>query len=142
MKLKKICPRCKASTIDATQVMCERCAAVASTRHIEYDRFRRDKKYDAFYKSKEWRHLRAHILMQHAGIDVYLYHHRNRLAAANTVHHIVELSEDWSRRLDPSNLIPLSSSTHAYVHKVYESGGDAHRKMQERLFDLVASSEG
>ncbi len=37
----------------------------------------------------------------------------------DTVHHIEELKEDWSRRFDKDNLISLCESCHQKIHKKY-----------------------
>ena len=105
-------------------------------RHREYDMHCRNKKAKAFYNSGEWRTVREKVLSRDAGIDIYLYIIEGRVVPADTVHHIVELSEDYSMRLDMDNLISISEATHSMISKAYK---DAARKaaMQQTLRECV-----
>ena len=77
-------------------------------RHKEYDRYSRDKKSDSFYHSKEWKEARDKALEADERLDVYAYMTSGQIIAADTVHHIVPLRDDWSKRCDVSNLMSLS----------------------------------
>ena len=69
------------------------------SRHMEYNLFRRNKKTAQFYVSKEWRAMRGYILSRYDGLDLYAFHVQHRIATADMVHHIVEIEDDWNRRL-------------------------------------------
>lgn len=133
MQLKKICPRCRGRMIDADKTCCDWCQEKRNARHKEYDRLKRDQKARAFYHSKSWVRLRDHIMMMAGGIDLYELHENKRIAEATVVHHIIELEEDWSRRLDPANLIPLSHKSHAKIHKLYK---EDKKNIQRLLFEI------
>mgnify|MGYP000101283189 CR=1 FL=1 len=132
MGLQKICPRCRSAIIPAQDKLCTRCAEHKSIRHMEYDAFRRDKKCQAFYHSKEWTDMRNFIIETYGDIDVYMMHVYGIAIPATTVHHIVPLQEDWSRRLDPDNLIQVAHETHSAIHKLYQV---KKRKTQRLLED-------
>lgn len=119
---------CIAHTMDTT--------AENRERHREYDMHCRNQKAKAFYNSSEWRTVRERVLARDAGIDIYLYITEGRVFPADTVHHIVELSEDYSMRLDMNNLISISEATHSMVSKVYK---DAIKKvaMQQTLRECI-----
>ena len=91
----------------------------------------RHKEYDA-HNSAEWKATRARVLARDSNIDIYLYITEGKIVAADTVHHIVELMEDYSRRCDLDNLISISEATHAIISKAYK---DAAKKaaMQQTL---------
>lgn len=96
-------------------------------RHKEYDAHCRNRKAKEFYNSAEWKAARARAMARDAGIDIYLYIMEGRIVPADTVHHIVELMEDYSKRCDIDNLISISEATHSMVSKAYK---DSARKAQ------------
>lgn len=83
---------CKVHTVNKT--------AENRERHKEYDAHCRNQTAKAFYNSSEWKATRARVLARDTGIDIYLYITEGRVAPADTVHHIVELMEDYSKRCD------------------------------------------
>ncbi|MFC0188223.1 HNH endonuclease [Fictibacillus aquaticus] len=86
----------------------------------QYDLYQRDSVTTRFYKSMPWRKLRASALNR----DNYLCQDcmkKKRLTPAEMVHHEVEVKEDWSRRLDITNLTSLCNSCHNKRHT--EKGG-------------------
>lgn len=56
-----------------------------------------------FYQSYEWREIRYDVLQKHGG-QCLLCGRSRRHGVVIHVDHIVPLSADWSRRLDPDNL--------------------------------------
>lgn len=80
-----------------------------------YDRHHRDQKSAAFYRSPEWLAVREAVLVRDHGLCQRCLW-EGRITPADTVHHIVELREDWSRRLDPANLVSLCQACHNAVH--------------------------
>lgn len=89
-------------------------------RYKEYDAHRRNKKAKAFYNSAEWKAARARVMARDAGIDIYLYIMEGRIVPADTVHHIVELLEDYTKRCDMDNLISISESMHSMISRAYK----------------------
>ncbi len=105
-------------------------------RHKEYDAHCRDQKAKGFYNSAEWEAVRARAMARDAGIDVYLYIMEGKVVPADTVHHIVELMEDYSRRCDMDNLISISGATHSMISRAYrDSAGKA--AMQNTLRECI-----
>lgn len=70
----------------------------------------RDVKTDRFYKSRQWQRFRKTVLAEHH----YLCSKCNDIG--NIVHHIIEVKDDWSKRLKRSNVTVLCSSCHNKVH--------------------------
>lgn len=99
-----------------------------------YDRYLRDKQLEAFYKSIAWIKTREFVLNKYNHIDLYDYYINNKVTKANTVHHIIELKEDWSRRFDIGNLFPLSSANHNVIDGLYQKD---KRSAQKLLFQLL-----
>lgn len=109
----KICSRCGALTPNHRHI-CDRCAeqsqAVQRERHAGYDKLR-DPAAVKFYHSAAWKVLRLKKL-QLAGYlcEECVAEWRAGLRAeadiqiATDVHHVEELSVNWGRRLDISNL--------------------------------------
>lgn len=119
---------CVAHTINKT--------AENKQRHKDYDAHCRNQKAKEFYNSAEWKATRARVLARDNNIDIYLYIMEGRIVPADTVHHIVELREDYSKRLDIDNHISISEATHSMISKAYK---DAARKaaMQQTLKECV-----
>ncbi len=103
-------------------------------RNDYYDKNIRDKKRNEFYHSKEWIKLRAYTLSKYKGLDLYEYYVNNKLEYASTIHHVEEVKDNWSRRLDITNLIPVSERTHNTIHALYNKD---KLKTQELLFNLI-----
>ncbi|AZV56790.1 HNH endonuclease [Clostridium sp. AWRP] len=99
-----------------------------------YDYNRKDSKEWKFYKTKWWEQLRVNVLLAYNYIDVYVYYIENRIAKANTVHHIIPIKDDWDKRDDIENLFPLSESTHKKIHELYEND---KAKTQALLIELL-----
>lgn len=105
-------------------------------RHKEYDIHCRNQTAKDFYNSAEWKAIRARAMSRDAGIDIYLYIMEGRIVPADTVHHIAELMEDYSRRCDMDNLISISEATHSMISRTYK---DAAKKtaMQQILRECM-----
>nr|DAN55271.1 MAG TPA: HNH endonuclease [Caudoviricetes sp.] len=86
-------------------------------RYAQYDKTR-DKKLVNFYHGTKWKQLRDYALAR----DNYLCQDcldSNRLIAAEEVHHIIEVKDDWSKRYDKDNLVSLCKSCHRKRHRKY-----------------------
>lgn len=84
-------------------------------RHRYYDQHLRDKQAEAFYKSKAWVAVRHRALTR----DRYLCQEclkHGLITRANTVHHKVELKQDWSKRFRLDNLVSLCPECHNRAH--------------------------
>ena len=68
-------------------------------------------------------------------IDVYLYMTQGKVVPADTVHHITPLRDDWSKRLDISNLMSLHHDTHSMVEREYAARGE--KSMVYTLYILL-----
>ena len=132
MLLKHICPVC-GKVIPISQSRCPE----HPSRHKDYDdnvRYTRDKKYHSFYLTSAWEAVKASAINKANGICIYTFFFEKKLAACEEVHHIVPLKDDWGRRLDVGNLIPLTHRVHMQIEKEYREGEKA--KVQSLLFDL------
>lgn len=82
---------------------------------------KRDKKSQSLYNSYEWQKLRQLAMKR----DNYLCQSCLRegvLASADVVHHLVEVRDDWSKRLDLDNLESVCHGCHNVEHKAYPRG--------------------
>lgn len=118
--LKKIC-RC-GRIISYNDKACDKCKTkieLERKQNIKYYKqttYERDIKYNKFYKSKEWSRVRQVVIARdHALCKDCL--DKNTITPYNTVHHIVPIKEEWSKRLDINNLVCLCESCHQKRHK-------------------------
>ncbi|SFE88241.1 HNH endonuclease [Peptostreptococcus sp. D1] len=118
---------------------CDRCGY---NRHSHYDIHIRDKKLKQFYKSKEWTKLSHYIRQRYNHIDVYQLYKYNRIVLSEMVHHIIPIKDDWDRRLDPDNLIPLSSSSHNEIERIYSNNEQQKRTLISELFRQTKQFRG
>lgn len=135
MGLKKQC-RCGAK-IDIKDTCCPSCNKVYKQRVHDKNKLydsKRDEKAHSFYTSTRWHKFRDAIVNRFKGIDIYLYYTQGVIAQGNTVHHIIEVNEDDTRKLDVSNVILVSKYTHEKIHRLYKDNKEA---TQQLLFDLI-----
>lgn len=133
-----MCPRC-GKIIEYNQHHCSNCDKFYQKSRSRYNKnydIKRDSRYKVFYNSMEWRGKRDYILTRYKYIDLYEYYINNRLVQANTIHHIIEVREDWEERLDDYNLIPVSSSTHDKIHDLYRTDRKGTQAMLRKLLEL------
>lgn len=131
--INRICSRC-GKIVPVGQ----RCTCQPAYRR-DYNKFRRDKRLQRFRASDEWKRIRQKVIERDEGLDQYVLHEAGELKAGFSVHHIVPLSEDWSRRTDPSNLITLSDDTHSSIEYKYK--GKQRAALQSLLFSIVQERE-
>ena len=120
--------------------MCQACAerrGGQQSRHMEYNRHRRDRETAAFYVSDPGRSRRMLMIRLYDGIDIYAYYIQQRIETADMVHHIEPLTEAWDRRLDATNLIPLSNQNHGVIEALYKKDDATKKQTQAQLFGLI-----
>ena len=116
MPIYKRCSRCGKRLPSGTKCEC------IKKRHKEYDKYTRDKVAEDFYHSKDWELARDDAISFYTGIDIYSYYVLGAIEYGTTVHHIVPLKDDWSKRADRHNLIYLTDSNHQLMHKAMREG--------------------
>lgn len=80
-----------------------------------YNRHKRDKQIERFYRSTAWRMVRVQALSR----DHYLCKdclEQHRITSAVTIHHIIPIRDDWSKRLDINNCRSLCDACHNRRH--------------------------
>ena len=136
MPIYKRCSRCGKRIPSGSTCPC------AKQRHREYDRYSRDQRSRSFYGGKDWERARAAALDADGGIDVYLYMTEGIIVAADTVHHIIPLKDDWNKRIDIDNMISLSGDTHSMIEQEYKKDKDGMiRKLQEMIKEYRGQRE-
>lgn len=113
--LTKLCAKC-GRVMDLGSALCPACQAKADNRHKQYDNNVRDKRAAKFYASAQWIRLRDTMLMR-ADYQCELCKQHGKLTPATEVHHKIPLRVDWSKRLEPSNLICLCHKCHMSEEK-------------------------
>ena len=119
--LKKLCNGCNKVTINYAEKYCPECKEKYGDNgrkkyNKDYDQRRKDDKHYLFYKSKDWQQLRDYVLKYYKYLDLYEYAINKRIVLVNTVHHVVEVRDDWNKRLEFNNMFPCSESTHNVIH--------------------------
>lgn len=120
MSLRKTC-RCGA-IIPYEKNYCAKCMIEIEEKKKQqqkkYDediRYKRDKKYHDFYKSDGWKRVKTLALVRDKGLCQWCME-EGRIRPAYVVHHIVEVKQDWDRRLDIENLVSLCHECHNRHH--------------------------
>lgn len=132
--MKKFCSKCKIRLINRNEKCCSVCAAKEENRHKEYKKYRTDTKEQKFYKSKEWIAIRNLIKSKDNGMCLRCLANKE-IRPMNTVHHIKELKEGWSDRLNEDNLISLCEQCHQTIHKEYKTENKIN--IQQELKGLI-----
>ena len=121
------CPRCR-KLIPAGLQYCDSCRPVVEAQLEQYrqDKIRkkqatynrrRDPKYLAFYRSKEWR-LLSQTYLQQAGYKCEARVHQDCTGLAVEVHHRkpIQTPDGWDLRLDWDNLEAVCTRCHNARH--------------------------
>lgn len=123
--------------IPQTQKLCSECEEHAVSRHVIYNKTRRDPRAEAFYNSKAWKAMRIKMINIFDNVDIYALYVNKEILPCDRVHHIVELEDDWERRLDPFNLIPLNQRTHNTITSLYKQSESSMIATQKTLNAII-----
>ena len=93
-------------------------------------RYRKDV---SVYNTKAYRRERENILDTYNKACLWSVYVIGETKVADEVHHIIEVLEDESKGTEPSNLIPLTSSAHDFIHDLYDCNADVKYEIQELL---------
>lgn len=132
MALLRLCSMCKHKIPYGTKCTCE--INMKKEKYKLYKHDRTDKKEQKLYSSKEWIGLRNYIRGYYNGLDIWAYYEKNQIIQGNTVHHIIEIKDNWDERLNSNNLILLSDSSHKEIHRLYLKN---KIETQKKLFELI-----
>ena len=91
-------------------------------RQAGYDRgqyqYTRDSKADRFRRSMSWQRKREEIRARDLNLCRYCFLVRHRITTAGlSVHHIISLNTDYSKRLQSRNLITLCRECHELAER-------------------------
>ncbi|WP_242845741.1 hypothetical protein [Clostridium novyi] len=146
--MKKICSRCGRVEIDYNEKYCKKCLRISNKEQKEsYKEYKNrrmkdteERKRQKFYNSKAWISCRDNIKKHQLGLDLIEWS-KGKTVDADTYHHIVELKEDYDKRLDKDNIIGLTQSNHLKVHSLMDNSERDKRKIQEFLRKLLEQFE-
>ena len=146
MALKKLCSYSGCNVlVDYGTKYCYKHRTKDKERYKDYRRSRlRDEEEKArqkFYNSPEWKNVRDLVIRKCFGIDIVEYYRTGQIIKGYTVHHIIELKDDWNKRLDINNLIYLSQENHIKIHKLMEQSKEDKEKVIEMLLEVKARFE-
>lgn len=134
--MKKFCSLCNKNLIDIKEKCCSSCKDKLSQRHKIYKKDRKDSLEQKFYSSKEWLKERDTIKNLDNNLCLMCLYHKE-LNSMDTVHHIEELKENWSKRFEKDNLISLCESCHQKIHRKYLMSKEEKLKTQHDLRVLI-----
>lgn len=131
ISLKKLC-YCKKNLIKITESRCSECEKkYRESRNL----FKKKGANDSFYKLNAWKKLSILVKDNFHGLDAYELAVNGRLVKAKIIHHISPVNENWDRRFDIYNLIPLSLKSHRIIESLYNT--DKKEEIQSLLFEIV-----
>lgn len=138
MILMRQCYRCK-TIIPQGNTYCDSCKAIVDKAKTErkkvtnarankkYNKFNRNAEHVRFYQSREWKALRA-VKLSQCGYMCEDCKAKGLITLAVDVHHIVEIADDWDKRLDIDNLRALCVSCHNNRHNRWQSNNNKRAK--------------
>lgn len=110
MAVKKQCNHAGCKTlIDYRQKYCEKHKAEQTTVKRE-ERKQSEGKYFQFYQSRTWRKASCLYRLNHPVCEDCL--EEGLIRKADVVDHIIEIKDDWTKRLDESNFRSLCHAHH------------------------------
>jgi 5-methylcytosine-specific restriction enzyme A len=108
--------------------------------HQFYDKYKRNREARTFYKSKAWEKCRKVVLQR----DNYLCRkclEQGRIAPADMVHHIEELTDNPELALNEDNLISLCNTCHNKEHPEKRNGKKKKTSRKINVIESKANSE-
>lgn len=133
MPLLKQCPHC--NKIYNIELDCGCKDKIKKEKYLHYKENRKDFLEQRFYLSKEWKKLRDYFKVKYNNLCLMCLY-KNIIKSIDEVHHIVEIKEDWDKRLDIDNLIGLCSECHRKVHRAYLKSDSDNKNMKRALIKL------
>jgi 5-methylcytosine-specific restriction endonuclease McrA len=109
-------------------------------RHQYYEKYKRNLEVKAFYKSKAWENCRAIVLIR----DNYLCQEclrKDKITAANIVHHIKHYEDHPELALDIDNLETICAACHNKEHPEKGKGKQDQQKRRMTVVKSKANSE-
>lgn len=130
--MQKMCSRCHKLI-----GILEQCNCIDKQRYKDYRNTRTDSKELRFYNSREWKVARVKVLELDNHLCLHCYLVDKTIRQADTVHHVIELKEDYSLRINKNNLISVCNSCHQIIHNEYKKNKINKEKMINKLFNLI-----
>lgn len=130
--------------ISQNKKRCDKCEAIYLVRqdrvnkdsYKRYKKNRTDIKEQRFYNSNDWKITRATIKNRDKGLCL-LCLNKNKISYLDTVHHIIELKEDYTLRTNTTNLVSLCDRCHKRVHRTYNKSLKDKTEMQTLLRNCI-----
>lgn len=113
--IQKICDNCRKLLPTGSSCNCQDRYQKQSCK--DYDKKIGYNQINRFYSSRQWQRIREEIIQIYCGLDIYSYFVLHKIEHGRTVHHIVELKDDWEKRLTKENLIYLTEQNHQVIHQ-------------------------
>ncbi len=107
----------------------------AKRRHKEYDQAK-DKEIKGFYSSRSWQSIRQRAIEHYNRLDIISYFEDREIVYGETVHHIIPIKEDWTKRYELDNLIYITEQHHQKLHEAMRAGKT--EEVQQYLYGLIA----
>ena len=114
----KTCPTC--GKLHAFDDVCPKQIEYRRRCQSAFDRskYDRDSKADRFRSSQAWQRKRAEIRSRDLNVCRYCFLVKHRIITADlSVHHIIPLDKDYSKRLSSRNLITLCRECHEQAER-------------------------
>lgn len=110
------CSQCGKKILQGQQCECRK------DRYKEYNkrvRFNKDnKKYFDFYNTIHWKRMSKYIKNKYNEVCLKCLLKYKILTPSDVAHHIVPIREDYSKRLEEKNLIPLCHGCHNRIDHI------------------------
>ena len=129
MPIYKRCSYCGKRISSGTVCTC------VKRRHKEYDQAK-DKEIKGFYSSRSWQVVRQKAIGRYSQLDLISYFEDNQIVYGETVHHIIPIKEDWTKRYELDNLIYITEQHHQQLHEAMKAG--KAKEVQQYLYALIA----
>lgn len=117
MAIYRRCGSCGRKIIKGDKCECTKVRVRDYNKKVRYNKDNIE--YSKFYDSPYWKRMSKYIRIKYNGLCLYCLIKYEIEALADVVHHIIELKEDYSKRLEEDNLLTLCHSCHNNLHKNY-----------------------
>lgn len=124
------CSQCGKKILQGQQCECNKNRYKDYNKRIRYNKD--NKKYNDFYNTGDWKRVSGFIRIKYNGLCLMCLLKYKEIIPVDVVHHIEPIRDDYSKRLEEDNLIPLCHGCHNSIDHINYT-----KELKEELRNLL-----
>lgn len=116
MAIYRKCSQCGKKILQGQQCECRKDRYKEYNKRVRYNKD--NKKYNDFYNSKDWKRVSNAIRNKYSELCLMCLLKYRDIQLVDVVHHIEPIRDDYNKRLEEYNLIPLCHGCHNNIDHI------------------------